>query len=186
MNYFFELLKDIKSDLAGFQETYAEFTDTESAQELLARINAVTEEIENLGDITTIRSTLTNLGTSVSNLTSSLNTLSNTVGTHTTNIGTLQSSVTTLSQKPTILPPDYSAGISKTANTTHTATSDGWVLFFEFSNVSRYFTIDGVDFKFGDGNGGNIYSGNAILVPILKDHTFKGNDSITFFPCVSA
>lgn len=89
MNYFFELLKDIKNDLAGFAQTYADFTDTESAQNLLSRIDAVMDEITNLGDISTIQSSLTNLGTSITNLTNSLNSLSTTVGTHTTDIGTL-------------------------------------------------------------------------------------------------
>lgn len=96
MNYFFELLKDIKSDLTGFAQTYAEFTATETAQTLLNRIDAVNDEIdtvttkiENLGDITTIRTNITNLGTSVSNLTESLDALSSTVGTHTTNLSAL-------------------------------------------------------------------------------------------------
>ena len=96
MNYFFELLKDIKSELNDFADTYSEFTETETAQNLLNRIDAVTEDIddvvekiEDLGDITTIRTNITNLGTSVSNLSESLNTLSTTVGTHTTSIGTL-------------------------------------------------------------------------------------------------
>lgn len=96
MNYFFELLKDIKSDLAGFAQTYADFTDTETAQTLLTQINAVMTEIDNLGDISTINTSLTNLGTSVSNLNTALTNLSNsvdglttTVGTHTTDIGTL-------------------------------------------------------------------------------------------------
>ena len=108
MNYFFELLKDIKSDLTGFQETYAEFTDTESAQTLLERIDTVMDEIdtvstqiEDLGDITTIRSTLTSLGTSVSNLTESLNTLSTTVGGHTTTIGSHTTSIGTLDTRTT-------------------------------------------------------------------------------------
>lgn len=98
MNYFFELLKDVKSELLGFAETYEDFTDTESAQELLARIDAVIDEIDNLGDISTINTSITNLGTSVSNLNTALTNLSNsvdglttTVGTHTTNIGTLDS-----------------------------------------------------------------------------------------------
>ncbi len=109
MNYFFELLKDIKGDLAGFAETYADFTDTESAQNLLTQIDAVINEIDNLGDISTIRSNITDLGTSVSNLSNSLNSLTTTVGTHTTDIGTNTNDITALkgydyvieSQEPT-------------------------------------------------------------------------------------
>lgn len=86
MNYFFELLKDVKSELLGFAETYKEFTDTESAQELLARIDAVIEEIDDLGDISTITSSISELGSSITSLTNSLNSLTSTVGTHTTDI----------------------------------------------------------------------------------------------------
>ncbi len=86
MNYFFELLKDVKSELLGFAETYKEFTDTESAQELLARIDAVIEEIDNLGDISTITSSISELGSSITSLTNSLNSLTSTVGAHTTDI----------------------------------------------------------------------------------------------------
>ena len=89
MNYFFELLKDIKSSLQGFEDTYAEFTDTESSQALLSKINEVLSEIDDLGDITTLRTNVTNLGTSISNLSESLNTLSGTVGTYTTSINAL-------------------------------------------------------------------------------------------------
>lgn len=89
MNYFFELLKDIKGKLKGFSDTYSEFTDTPSAQNLLERINAVMTEIENLGDITTIRTNISELGTSITNLTNSLNSLTTAVGTNTTNIGLL-------------------------------------------------------------------------------------------------
>ncbi len=96
MNYFFELLKDMKSSLLGFEETYAEFTDTESSMALLSKINEVLEEIEDLGDITTLRTNVTNLGTSISNLSESINTLSTTVGTHTTNIGTVDTRTTGL------------------------------------------------------------------------------------------
>lgn len=121
MNYFFELLKDIKGNLTSFAQTYSEFTDAPTAQDLKDRISAVsdeidtvTEQIENLGDITTIRTNITNLGTSVSNLTTSLTNLSNsvnglttTVGTHTTDLATLSTfkdgvlDYVTASQEPT-------------------------------------------------------------------------------------
>ena len=83
----------------------------------------------------------------------------------------------------TAMLPDYSAGVSMTANTAHTATENGWVLFYQFSNNDRYFNIDGVDYHLGSGNGGNIYSGNSIMVPIAKGQTFKGYGDVTFFPC---
>lgn len=79
--------------------------------------------------------------------------------------------------------PDYSAGVSMTANTTHTATENGWVLFYQFNNGDRWFYIDGIQFHLGAGNGGAQYSGNCVIVPISKGQTFMGNDAITFFPC---
>ena len=85
MNYFFELLKDIKRDL----ETYATFTDTESVQDLLNRIDAITEELNNIDNTPSISPDLTNIETSITNLTNSVNDLITTTGTHTTEIGTL-------------------------------------------------------------------------------------------------
>lgn len=85
MNYFFELLKDIKRDL----ETYATFTDTESVQDLLNRIDAITEEMNNIDNTPSISPDLTNIETSITNLTNSVNNLITTTGTHTTEIGTL-------------------------------------------------------------------------------------------------
>jgi hypothetical protein len=83
----------------------------------------------------------------------------------------------------TAMLPDYSAGVSMAANTTHTATENGWVYFYQFSAGDRYFYIDGNQFKLGAGNGSPQYSGNGILVPISKGQTFMGNEKITFFPC---
>jgi hypothetical protein len=101
MNYFFELLKDIKSDLAGFAQTYADFTDTETAQNLLTQIEAVMDEIDNLGDISTINTSITNLGTTVSNLTTSLTNLSNSVNTLTTSVGTNTTNIGTIDNRTT-------------------------------------------------------------------------------------
>ena len=96
MNYFYELLKDAKCELNNFAQIYSDFTDTESAQILLNRINSVMNEIDELGDISTIRTNITNLGTSISNLSESLNTLSSTVSGHTTTIGSHTTSIGTL------------------------------------------------------------------------------------------
>lgn len=82
--------------------------------------------------------------------------------------------------------PDYSSGVTKAANQTHTATSDGWVLFYEHSNGDQYAVIDGIQLHFGAGNGGSEYSGASVMLPIAKGQTFSGADEITFFPCVDA
>lgn len=130
MNYFFESLKDIKSILNEFNEKYAEFTDTESANDLKERITAVTEQIDNLGDISTINTNISELGTSITNLTNSLNGLAATVGTHTTDIGALQSSVSDIVQNPKHTFPNYSTGISVSATQggTYTVPSDGFLM----------------------------------------------------------
>lgn len=80
--------------------------------------------------------------------------------------------------------PDYTAGVTKSANTTHTAECNGWILLYHFSNDDRYFFIDGIRLHFGAGNSGSFYSGNGIFMPIAKGQTFMGYDEITFFPCV--
>ncbi|MBR3148455.1 MAG: hypothetical protein IKF41_03905 [Alphaproteobacteria bacterium] len=155
MNYFFELLKDIKANLSDFTQTYAEFTDAPTAQNLLERINAVMDEIdtvtgqiEDLGDITTIRTNITNLGTSITNLTNSLDTLTSTVGTHTTDISTLGTSKTntdvnniSATGKTNIVAlsqPDNSAtvAITTTVNGTYTCPKDGYLFLSLYSNTA--------------------------------------------------
>ena len=97
MNYFFESLKDIKSILNEFNEKYAEFTDTESANDLKSRITAVTEQIddfaeqiESIGDITTIQTTINSLSQSVSDLASAITTHTTSIGTNTNDIAALK------------------------------------------------------------------------------------------------
>ena len=97
MNYFFESLKDIKSILNEFDEKYAEFTDTESANDLKERINAVTkqiddfaEQIETVGDITTIQTTINSLSQSVSDLASAITTHTTNIDTNTNDIAALK------------------------------------------------------------------------------------------------
>jgi hypothetical protein len=82
--------------------------------------------------------------------------------------------------------PNYSSGITKEPNITHTATSNGWVFFYQFNGSDRYFYIDGIQFRLGAGNGGSHYSGNSIFVPVSKGQTFMGNNEIIFFPCINA
>ena len=207
MNYFFELLKDIRNDLQGFQETYAEFTDTESAQTLLERINAAMEEIdtvsgqiEAMGDITTIRTSLTNLGTSVTNLTESLNTLSSTVGGHTTTIGDHTTSIGNIqtSLSGIKISPDYANGESKAWNTEYTATKPGLLVFCAWCNGNGsgvYAIVNGATLYISADNkpmgpgwtGGDhqaYFGGN---LPIGAGDTYKlcggsGYQKLTFFP----
>lgn len=82
------------------------------------------------------------------------------------------------------LAPDFTSGVSKAANTTHTADTDGWVWIYQFSNSDRWLYIDGVQVHLGAGNGGAQYSGNGVLIPVPKGHTYQGADSIIFYPVI--
>lgn len=89
MNYLMEVLKDLKDEFDTLSTQYAEIADKESATTLLAQITtihneivAVDAQITALGDISTLRQTVTDLST--------------TVGGHTTSIGTLDSRTSNL------------------------------------------------------------------------------------------
>ena len=94
MNYMLEILKDMQDELDDFRTQYADIADKESTQTLLAKIDAISDDIETvsaqiaaLGDISTITSNISSLQQSVSDLTT-------TVGGHTTSIGTLDTRTT--------------------------------------------------------------------------------------------
>ena len=82
MNYMMEILKDMQDQLDTFRTQYADFADSDSAATILARINAISE------DITSVSAQITALG-DISTLRQSVTDLSTTVGGHTTSIGTL-------------------------------------------------------------------------------------------------
>ena len=82
MNYMMEILKDMQDQLDTFHTQYAEIADSESAATLLARIDAISE------DITSVSAQITGLG-DISTLRQSVTDLSTTVGGHTTSIGSL-------------------------------------------------------------------------------------------------
>ncbi len=90
MNYLMEVLKDLKDEFDTLHTQYTEIADKDSATTLLARIAAISEDIATvsaqitaLGDIGTLRQTVTDLST--------------TVGGHTTSIGTLDSRTSNIS-----------------------------------------------------------------------------------------
>lgn len=82
MNYMMEILKDMQDQLDTFRTQYADFADSDSAATILARINAISE------DITSVSTQITGLG-DISTLRQSVTNLSTTVGGHTTSIGSL-------------------------------------------------------------------------------------------------
>jgi len=81
-NYTMEILKDFRDELDEFDEKYDELTDIESLQILETKIDTVSTQITNLGDISTLREDVSDLKTTTGNHTT-------TIGEHTTAIGTL-------------------------------------------------------------------------------------------------
>lgn len=72
MNYMMEVLKDLQDELETLRTQYAEIADKDSTATLLARIAAISEDIATvraqitaLGDISTLRQTVTDLSTNV-------------------------------------------------------------------------------------------------------------------------
>ena len=72
MNYTMEVLKDLQDELETLRTQYAEIADKDSTATLLARIAAISEDIATvraqitaLGDISTLRQTVTDLSTNV-------------------------------------------------------------------------------------------------------------------------
>lgn len=72
MNYMMEVLKDLQDELETLRTQYAEIADKDSTTTLLARIAAISEDIATvraqitaLGDISTLRQTVTDLSTNV-------------------------------------------------------------------------------------------------------------------------
>ena len=90
MNYLMEVLKDLKDEFDTLHTQYTEIADKDSATTLLARIAAISE------DITTVSTQITALG-DVSTLRQTVTDLSTTVGGHTTSIGTLDTRTSNIS-----------------------------------------------------------------------------------------
>jgi hypothetical protein len=72
MNYMMEVLKDLQDELETLRTQYAEIADKDSTATLLARIATISEDITTvraqitaLGDISTLRQTVTDLSTNV-------------------------------------------------------------------------------------------------------------------------
>ena len=99
-NYTLEIIKDFRDELDEFDEKYDELTDLESLQTLETKIDTVSTQITNLGDISTLRQNVTDLTTTTGNHTT-------TIASHTNSIGTLDTRTTGIidyvveSQNPT-------------------------------------------------------------------------------------
>lgn len=81
-NYTIEIIKDFDGKLEEIDEKYGEIIDTESTQTLIEKMDRVSEQIENLGDISTLRDDVDDLKTTTQ-------TQSQTITNHTTNLDTL-------------------------------------------------------------------------------------------------
>ncbi len=82
MNYMMEVLKDLQDELETLRTQYAEIADKDSTATLLARIATISEDITTvraqitaLGDISTLRQTVTDLSTNVGTIDSRTNNL---------------------------------------------------------------------------------------------------------------
>lgn len=81
-NYTIEIIKDFDGKFEEIDEKYSEIIDTESTQTLIEKMDRVSEQIENLGDISTLRDDVDDLKTTTQ-------TQSQTITNHTTNLDTL-------------------------------------------------------------------------------------------------
>lgn len=75
LNYLMEVLKDLQDELDGLSDQYADIADKESTTTLLARISAIHEEIvavsaqiTELGDISTLRQSVATNGNNITTL----------------------------------------------------------------------------------------------------------------------
>lgn len=96
-NYTMEILKDFNDKLDDMNEKYGEIIDTESTQTLIQKIDTVSTQITNLGDISTLRQNVSDLITTTGNHTTTIGehtttiaSHTNTIGSHTTSIGALE------------------------------------------------------------------------------------------------
>lgn len=81
-NHTIEIIKDCDDKLEEIDEKYGEIIDTEPTQTLIEKMDRVSEQIENLGDISTLRDDVDGLKTTTQ-------TQSQTITNHTTNLDTL-------------------------------------------------------------------------------------------------
>ena len=88
--------------------------------------------------------------------------------------------------------PDYTSGVSKSANVDYTADSNGFIIAVPTvqSGASRLkINIDGTEFMFFQGYNGTDYEhlSNG-CIPIAKNSTYRitllSNCNVRFFPCI--
>lgn len=89
--------------------------------------------------------------------------------------------------------PDYSAGISQSAQVSYTANVDGIILGFNYTNGNNTLTINGFTFNYNSGNNANIYAGSGFCIPVSKGDTYKMEQAfsgitafLTFYPLKGA
>ncbi len=85
--------------------------------------------------------------------------------------------------------PDYSAAVSKTTGTTHTAEVDGFIRACNFSNGGSSYTINDVTRLWQGGNSSSIYVRASMFVPVNKGDTYSitvASDYFEFIPLKGA
>ena len=84
--------------------------------------------------------------------------------------------------------PDYTAGVSKNANTEHEAEKDGWIYStgnnFSNNETYNYIIVNGVqlNFSYYSASGISVVH-DALFIPVSKGDKYKSNKTITYFPC---
>ena len=77
--------------------------------------------------------------------------------------------------------PDYTSGVSKSANTSYTAESNGFIYGFA-DQKTPHITIDGTQMSFAVSRT-DIYGGQSVSIfPIKKGSTWSCTIATTFFP----
>jgi hypothetical protein len=81
--------------------------------------------------------------------------------------------------------PDWSKKVNQAVNTTHTATSNGWIIASgNTSQAAIGLKIDGVYVGYAEAAGSNDSGGFACLVPINKGQTYISTGNVlAFIPC---
>ena len=167
VNYLMEVIKDRKDELDTLATQYSEIADKESTTTLLARISAIHNEIvaisaqiTALGDISTLRQSVTD---------------------NSSDIITLQGAVNNIIQNPVYTVPDYAENpiaLSTTANTWIDVLQDGAIhISFVTTNAISWMTV-------GIGTGEDSYKtfttqvncdarGADVLYNVKKDQKIK-------------
>lgn len=80
--------------------------------------------------------------------------------------------------------PDYSAGVDKNANVTHTAEEDGFVFWQALNTLQGTFYVNNVLYGLALGADNKWADSNSIMIPVSKGDTYNctGASTFIFYP----